>query len=300
MQEDARYFVVVNGAAGGGRCRSRADLALDRLREGGLELEVTLTEGPGHASELAREGFDAGHRRFLAVGGDGTSYEVINGLFPLTEGERVTLGSLPLGTGNSFLRDFGIIQEEAAFDALLRGETRAVDVIRVQHAEGVLHYINLLSVGFTADVATTANRYFKRLGTGGYGAAVIARVATLRHPIYHYRVDDEFEFEFPITFLSFCNSRYTGGAMMMAPEADCSDGQMDVICARRLSRTGLLAAFPKIFAGTHIDRPEIEASRARKVEILGGGEEDVMVDGEVLRLQLRSLEVIPGGLEVVA
>ncbi|MBK8593888.1 MAG: acylglycerol kinase family protein [Sandaracinaceae bacterium] len=76
------FFAIVNGAAGGGRCRARADQATRRLRDAGVKVEVHLTEGRGHASELAEDAYDAGHRHFIAVGGDGTSYEIVNGLFP--------------------------------------------------------------------------------------------------------------------------------------------------------------------------------------------------------------------------
>ncbi|MGH9681337.1 MAG: acylglycerol kinase family protein, partial [Candidatus Acidiferrales bacterium] len=101
------YFTIVNPAAGGCRCGTLAPRALDRLREAGLALEVRQTRAPGEATILAHEAYAGGFRYFIAVGGDGTGYEIVNGLFPeaLTEG-RAALGFLPLGTGNSFLRDF--------------------------------------------------------------------------------------------------------------------------------------------------------------------------------------------------
>lgn len=298
---EERYVAIVNGAAGGGRCRSRADQAMERLRDHGLELEVHFTHAAGHGTELAREAWQAGARRFLAFGGDGTSYEVVNGLFPLADGEDApTLGILPLGTGNSFLRDFGITTEAAAFDAVTSGRERMVDVVRVNHAEGVLHYINILGLGFTAAAGGLMNRRFKALGNFGYVAAVCVEVARLGHPIDAIRVDGAEVDERPAVFLSFCNSRYTGGTMMMAPDADPADGMVDVIRAGALNRRGLLGAFPKIFSGTHVDHPDVEAGRARRVEFVEPRPQDVMIDGEVLELKIESIEVLPKALRLLA
>lgn len=293
-------LVIVNGAAGGGRCRARADQAIARLHEAGVEVEVRLTEGPGHATELAADGRERGVTKFLSVGGDGTAYEVINGLFPNDTGDELTLGILPLGTGNSFLRDFGIIGEKVAIEALLRGRTHRVDVVRAEHEGGVFHYMNLLSVGFSAEAGDLTNRRFKKLGAAGYVAAVLASVAKLEHPVIPVRIDGGDTDRRPCVLLSFSNSRYTGGQMMMAPRADVSDGQLDVIRVGGMTRAQLLATFPAIYRGTHVDHPLVEQMRARRVDFEETVERPAMVDGEVLSVALRSLEVVPSALSVIA
>src|SRR6266513_3870251 len=102
-----RFFAIVNPAAGGGRSAKLAGPALARLREKGLKIDVIASTGQGHAVQLAREAYDQGYRRFLAVGGDGTAHEILNGVFAGRSAvQRITLGFLPLGTGNFFLRDF--------------------------------------------------------------------------------------------------------------------------------------------------------------------------------------------------
>src|SRR5688500_2909574 len=104
------HLAVVNPAAGGGRCGKQFPAALERLRNAGVEIDVVETGGPGEATPLVQRAWHEGRRRFIGVGGDGTGYEIVNGLFPLASadrsGERPSLGFLPLGTGNSFLRDF--------------------------------------------------------------------------------------------------------------------------------------------------------------------------------------------------
>ncbi|MEO0326442.1 MAG: acylglycerol kinase family protein, partial [Myxococcota bacterium] len=116
MSEGRSIMAIVNGAAGGGSCGRLASDALARLGQQGVRLEAHYTRGPGHATQLAREAWRDGWRRFLAVGGDGTGFEVVNGLLgdEGDEGERArpALGLMPLGTGNSFLRDFQISSAE--------------------------------------------------------------------------------------------------------------------------------------------------------------------------------------------
>lgn len=294
-----RILAIVNGAAGGGRCGAAASRALASLRSAGLQIDELVTQREGHATELARDAFAKGRRRFLSVGGDGTAYEIVNGLFPEATTEHVELGMLPLGTGNSFLRDFRITDEDSAMAALRGWETRSIDVIRAEHSEGVVFFINLLGLGFTATVGELTNRRFKRLGPAGYIAAVVSKMVDLDKPVDPILLDDAEEDARPAVFLSFNNSKFTGGAMMMAPDADPSDGRLDIIRAGDFSRLPLLWAFPKIFLGRHIEHPKVETRRASRVEFLEERRQPVMIDGEILHIALRSLEVLPHALEVV-
>jgi diacylglycerol kinase (ATP) len=295
------YVVVLNGKAGGGRCAARAREVLPRLREAGLALDVRETTAAGDATGIVRAAYAGGARRFLSVGGDGTTYEVVNGLFP--EAERapdVVVGMLPLGTGNSFLRDFGIVDAEGAIAALLRGESRAVDVVRATHDAGAIYYVNLLSIGFSATVGALTNRRYKPLGQAGYAFAVVNSLARLAHPTFPLRLDESEAIDLrPCTLLSFSNSRCTGGTMQMAPNANPADGELDVIRVGAMGRRELLRTFPKIYKGTHLAHPAVSETRARCVAFADPFPTDVMVDGEVLELTLRELRVLPGALRVI-
>jgi len=295
-------LAVVNRAAGGGRAGKLAEAALENLRKSGVEVEEAYTSGPGDATRIARESYTQGYRQFIAVGGDGTSFELVNGLFPeATNGERVTLGFLPLGTGNSFLRDFSKNGLEHATEAILTGNRRRVDVIRLTHTKGVLYYINLLSVGFTANVTALANRRFKRLGEAGYILGVLGCLMTLRRRSFPLRVDDTGEFEGDrCLFLTFNNSKYTGGKMMIAPKAEPDSGLIEYVRWGPIGRLGLLRNFPTLFDGTHLNHPLASRRGATRIEFRLEGPVDVMVDGEVFSLQLQTLEVLPGALDVMA
>ena len=291
-----RVHLVVNGAAGGGRCAQRAGPYLERLRSTGVDAEATYTSGPGDATRIARE---AQADVVVSVGGDGTLFEVLNGLLTRAAGSPA-LAVLPLGTGNSFARDFGLHEPEAAMDALASGRRRTCDVVRARHRDGELFYLNLLSVGFTARAGALTNRRFKPLGAGGYVLAVLASLVKMEHPTFSLRLDGGEPDGRACTLWSFSNSRFTGGDMMMAPDADPSDGLVDCVRIGPMGRRRFLGAFPRIFKGTHPELEEIDITRAERVDFELEDEVDVLVDGEILRMQLRSLEVLPGAVEFVA
>lgn len=294
------FYTIVNGAAGGGRARTLAEPVLRDLGKRGIVGEIVYTERPQHATELARKAYEDGHRRFLAVGGDGTSFEIVNGLFPAAKAGEVTLAMLPLGTGNSFLKDFGIKNAADAIRAIERDRAVPCDVVRAEHDAGSLHYINLLSVGFSARAGAMTNQRFKPFGAAGYVMAVLSCLARLEYDDSKVCLDDGAPDTRPSALLSFSNSRFTAGAMMMAPHADVSDGQVDVIRVGRLGRARFLSTFPRIFRGTHVTARDIEETRAKRVDFVDSALRDVMIDGEILRLRLASLEVMPAALKVIA
>jgi YegS/Rv2252/BmrU family lipid kinase len=295
------FVAIVNPAAGGGRCGRMAKAALDTLRQAGVELEIAETSAPGQAATLTRAAYARGRRAFLAVGGDGTACEIVNGLFPeAAAGERPALGFLPLGTGNSFLRDFTDRGAAYALEAIREGRRRSCDVLRLRHAAGELYFINLLSMGFAADAATVANRRFKRLGEIGYILAVLLCMTRLRRRAFPLRADDDADWDRRrCLFLSFNNSKFTGGKMMIAPQACASDGLIEYVRWGPIGRLGLLRNFPALFDGSHIAHPLASRRAVRQIEFALDAPVDVMVDGEVLTLDCRRIEVLPGALDVL-
>jgi diacylglycerol kinase (ATP) len=294
-------LAIVNPAAGGGRCGKLAPEALGRLRQAGLDVESVRTASSGEATDIARRAYGQGVRNFLAVGGDGTAYEIVNGLFPEagTNG-KAALGFLPLGTGNSFLRDFTEDGIEHTIESILNGRRRPCDVIQLIHTNGVLYFLNLLSLGFPADAGEIANRRFKRWGELGYIFAVLTRLANLRHVAFPHRLGGEQQWDKrAFLFLAFSNSKFTGGKMMIAPKADSADGLIECVRWQPVGRMRLLWNFPRLFSGTHIDHALASRAGVARVEFALDGPVNCMVDGEILRLQCQSLEVLPGALDVM-
>jgi diacylglycerol kinase (ATP) len=294
------FFAIVNPAAGGGRSAKLAGPALAGLREKGLKIDVVASTGPGHAVELAREAYEQGYRRFIAVGGDGTAHEIINGVYERARAkERIALGFLPLGTGNSFLRDFTKEGANASLQALVEGRTRAVDLVRLTHAKGDVYSFNLLSLGFTADVGALTNRYFKPFGYLGYLLGVFVRVVQLRRRAFRLRCDDDEDWdESRCLFLTFNNSKFTGGTMLIAPQADPTDGLIEFVRWGPIGRLGLLRMLPKLYDGTHIEHPLASRRSVRHVDFGLKVPVDVLIDGEIAALECVSLNVIPSAVDI--
>jgi YegS/Rv2252/BmrU family lipid kinase len=296
------YLAIVNPVAGGGRSAKLLAPALERLRAGAIQMDVAMTKAAGEATEIARAAYARGVRNFIAVGGDGTSYEIVNGLFPeATTGERPKLAFLPLGTGNSFLRDFSDRGVEYAIESILAQRYRPCDVLRLSHRKGLIHYINLLSIGFTADVATLRARRFSAWGELGYFGSIFLTLARFNRRAFPVRVDGQPEFDRrPCLFLTFNNSKFTGGTMMIAPKAQTDDGLIDYVRWGPIGRLGLIRNLPRLYDGTHIQHPLAECTAVPRIEFNLEVPVDVMVDGEVLTLHCQELDVLPHALTVVA
>lgn len=292
----------MNPAAGGGRSAKLLGPALKRLREAGLDIKVATTRTPGQATEIARDAYSRGTRNFIAVGGDGTSYEVVNGLFPQAIGnEPPILAFLPLGTGNSFLRDFSDRGVVHAIESLIANKIRGCDVMRMRHRNGVIYYINLLSMGFSADVATLRARRFSRWGELGYFTSIFLTLARFNRRPFPVRVEGQEVFDKRrCLFVTFNNSKFTGGTMMIAPKAEVDDGLVEYVRWGPIGRLGLMRNLPGLYDGTHIQHPLAECKAVSRVEFELDAPVDVMVDGEVLSLHCEELDVLPRALKVVA
>lgn len=312
------FFAIINPAAGGGRCGQRVATALARLRAAGVTMETAETSGSGEATQIARDAYGRGFRKFLAVGGDGTSFEIVNGLFPEScrlenesqmrglnlDDQIPTLGFLPLGTGNSFLRDFVGGSNDAALEHSMRAlearRARPCDVLRLTHRGGSLYYTNLLSVGFAADVATLRHRRFLRLGQFGYLLSIFLCLARLNRRAFPVRFPGQTEFDSRrCLFLTFNNSKFTGGTMMIAPDAVTDDGLIEYVRWGPIGRLGLIRNLSTLYDGTHTRHPMAERHAVPCVEFQLQGPVDVMVDGEVLTLECQSIDVLPAALRVV-
>lgn len=297
-------LAIVNPAAGFGKAAKLLGPAMDRLRAAGVTFDVAETQHAGHATELVREAYRQGYRKFIAVGGDGTSFETVNGLFPEALNDAPpTLGFLPLGTGNSFLRDFTPNAKgagaEYAIQAILENRSRPCDVIRLTHKAGTIYYINILSLGFVADVATLANRRFKRLGAASYGLAVVMKLVNFQKRVFPLTLDGVRQADPPSTaLLIFNNSKFTGGNMMLAPNADTGDGQIEIV-RWSADRFDFIRNFPKCYDGSHIHHPLIWTAQAKRIDLNFGQPMDIMIDGEVMTVEMESLEVLPSALNVM-
>jgi diacylglycerol kinase (ATP) len=300
-----RYLLIINPTAGKGRCGKRAPAALERLRAAGLDVETRWTTEPRDAVAIARQGFEDGFRNFISAGGDGTDFEVINGILPptLATGDKVRLGILPLGTGTSFLRDHASDLEEHGIRSLIDHRRRPCDVLVLNYStaangSGRYYFINIFGFGSTVDASIRGKKY-KRLGALGYMIGGVESILFMTYPKLPMRVDGGELEDRPSTLTSVLNNRYTA-QLKMAPDADIADGRFDLIRAEQMGRLELMRTFPKLLDGSHVRHPLISAVQAREIRFEVDEEVDVMIDGEILRLKPESIEILPRAIDVCA
>jgi diacylglycerol kinase (ATP) len=173
--------------------------------------------------------------------------------------------------------------------------------MRMRHRGGELYYINLLSMGFSADVAALRARRFSGWGELGYFISIFLTLARFNRRPFPTRVEGQEQFDDRrCLFVTFNNSKFTGGTMMIAPKAKVDDGLVEYVRWGPIGRIGLIRNLPGLYDGTHIQHPLAECKSVQRVEFKLDAPVDVMVDGEVLSLQCEELSVLPGALNVVA
>jgi diacylglycerol kinase (ATP) len=198
------------------------------------------------------------------------------------------------------LKDFTKRGVEHTVVALQKNSRRPCDVIRLRHAQGELYFLNLLTLGFPADVAETTNRRFKRWGELGYILGVFTRLVQLEHLAFPHRLAEKPELDRkPALFLTFNNSKFTGGHMMIAPNADPTDGLIEYVRWGPIGRLGLIWTLPRLFTGTHIRHHKASRAATKRIDFELAGPVNVMVDGESMRLECQSLEILPAALDVI-
>jgi len=298
----ADQLLIVNPIAGRGAGERVIPRIVRLLREHGLSFDLVRTERPWHAAELARQAVVSGYRTVVAVGGDGTSNEVLNGLMAAREaGEgEAAMGVLCVGTGNDFAYGMGIpLDLEEGCAALARGRTRRVDV---GHARGFRYFGNGIGIGFDAAVNVVASRLQRLRGFLVYLIAVLRTLLFYyRAPLTRIELDDQ-TLEQPALMISVMNGRRMGGGFLMTPFSRPDDGLFDLCIGKKMSQLEMLSFVPRFMKGTQVGDPRVIMTRSRRVRVkVEEGTQVVHADGETLALDVRELDlgVVPQALIVV-
>lgn len=289
--------LIANPIAGRGRGREVLPAAEEALRRQGLQVATEVTTRPLEAMEIARRAAEEECELVVALGGDGTSHEVANGLLSSGNSE-VALGMIPIGTGNDFATMFDTPTDlEAVAHRLREGKTRLIDIGRV----GERYFVNVLGIGFSALAAVESLKIQHFLsGLPLYLAAILI---TLReYQIPHITVEfDGQRLSMPMTLLEVANGKREGGGFLIAPDAENDDGLFDICLARGLGRLEILRLLPELMRGTHVDKEPVTMAKARRVILDSPDPLPVHVDGEILYTDAHHLEIeiIPHHLRVI-
>jgi len=297
--------LIVNPMAANGAVGKNWPHIHDFLQAEGASFDAVLTEEPGHAIQLARQALDDGYRTIVAVGGDGTVNEVLNGL--VVEGTvdpEVALGIIPWGTGADFTRSLGIPRDYMeAGRKLLRVETRPVDLGRItclrDGREVERYFINAAGLGFDGEVAELANRFPKVLGgTITYLTCLFISLVTYRNKSVELSFDGQ-HVRGRLNSAIVCNGRYLGGGMFMAPGAAFDDGIFDVVILGNLNKLEVVVNLPRLYKGTHLTHPKVSLCHAREVHVEARERMFLQADGELVGEAPATFQIVPGALRVV-
>lgn len=302
----SKLLIILNPWAGRGTAgRRRAELEA-ALRASGAEYEVLATHARGGATELTWQGIERGYGRIVAVGGDGTINEVVNGIKGAEAGLgiRAQLGIIPLGTGSDFIKVLDGVEPNDIAGGVRRAlgaRVRQVDLGRVQVGDAQpRHFINALGMGFDAQAAAESLKLTKLKGLAVYLVAIIRALATYKaHPM-HVEYDGS-RIHRRLLFASIANGRCQGGGFWLTPEALIDDGLLDLCLVDNLRLDEIIRHIPKVMEGSHTTLRQVTMGRARQITASCSAGMPVATDGEVIATDARqvTVETLPAALDVL-
>lgn len=301
------WFVIVNPNAGSGKGKADWPTIASLLGEVGISFEHALTKFKYHAVQLTVDAINAGYRKFIAVGGDGTLNEVVNGIFIQNQvaSSEFVVGVVAVGTGNDWRRMY-----DFPFD--YKGQVRIIsdgckfrqDVGLAKYyetgVENSRYFMNSAGSGFDAEVVASTNR-LKNSGRKGKFLYVLSLLKTLlrfRTTCVNVTVDG-FKYEEPIFSISSGIGRYSGAGMRQVPFALTDDGLFDVTIIRKLSKLNVIANIPRLFNGTILKHSRIVGLRGHDVKIISNPPVNLEVDGETLGCSPLHFSILPRAIAVM-
>lgn len=292
-----KLLVICNPVSGHGRAKRIFPKIEEYLEHKGNRYTLILTEYPGHAAEIARETCLEGFSGIVAVGGDGTLFEVLNGYRKNTSPARIPIGVVPTGTGNSVARELEIELSDwpSAIDIVLDNQPKKIDIACVRTNEDVYYFVNILGIGFAANVTARAHS-LKTFGNVAYTLGVFLEAVSLQPASFDINIDGK-SIERSAIFVEVSNTRYTAN-FFMAPAARIDDGLLDITVLNKVSRRKLIQYFPKIFTGEHVALEEVETFQARNIRIASNRPQRVSPDGELRGATPVEIECLPQAIEM--
>jgi YegS/Rv2252/BmrU family lipid kinase len=269
--------VIVNPAAGRGAARRAESVVARAFRAQGWAVDLVRTEGPGHGQELAALAVSQGARCVVAVGGDGTVHEVANGL--LRGDTDAALGVVPIGSGNDFAKLAGVYGHDPtrAVARLVTAKPRRFDAGRVLGE----WFVNSVGFGFGPAVVQTRNQMVNLRGFLSYLVPIVKTFFEFQPPVLDVAAPG-FREQGYMMMVEVCNGTTAGGSYRFAPDADPTDGKLDVCLIRRVSLPRFLMAIPRVIRGTHTSMREVAIIKTAKLVVRSPEQPLVVhVDGEL-------------------
>jgi diacylglycerol kinase (ATP) len=296
----ARAHLIVNPIAGAGKTKKLIPEITQKLKSVGLDFDISTTETAGDAVELAAVASRKGYKILISVGGDGTVNEVVNGIYNSGSMKDISLGIISTGTGADYIRTLKIPRfEQDDFERFAHLETRTVDVGFIEFEGKKKIFINFAGIGFDAEIVRKTTRGYKNLGkVSAYLLALFTTLITYKNKEISITIDQRQE-KWKIATVINANGRYGGGGMLVAPQADISDGLIDVIVVGDISKPDLLWSLPRIYKGTHLTHPKVKCIKARNIYIDSEAKMSIQADGDIIGQTPATFGIIPSALKII-
>ena len=295
---------IVNPTAGANKTRKRWPILESHARKVLSEFDVVFTEYRGHAIELAKKAALEGIDTLVAVGGDGTINEVVNGIYQ--SGRDVRLGIIDCGTGADFVRtvDVGKTYIES-IDNLKNGKTQQFDIIEAQFTsmrgkEKSRVFVNASDIGLGGDTVINVDGSPKVLGGRlAFLYGVLRSIVRLKIYPVRLKLDGNEIGEFEIISTIVANGKYFAGGMFVAPMANPQDGKFEVILIKKTTRRKFIRSLPLVYKGTHIYIDEVEHFSGSTLEVTSGEKAMIEMDGELVGYLPVKFKVLPKALKII-
>jgi len=295
--------IIVNPMASGGVTRIKWPHIKRLLDKTGFKYDHEFTEGPRHATELARDAASQGYRQVIAVGGDGTIHEVVNGLVDISGKSEAVLGIISTGTGNDFARSIGAHGAyRKTIGQLAMTTEKAVDVGIVEYANSKGNrkqriFVNTAGVGLDAAVLKATKKLFRVVSVIPYWISGVYTFA--RYQPKHMTISIDGQTENRKALGVIINNVYSfAGGMRIAPDADIADGLFDTVVLGDISKLQFMRGLSMVYKGTLGNHSEVDTYKAKNVEIDSKEQLYLQADGELLGQAPATFRVLPRALRV--
>jgi diacylglycerol kinase (ATP) len=306
MERDPKKIkLIFNPHADRGRAWNLAS-SLQSVIERHGDVVWTGTEYPTHATKLARQAASEGFETVVALGGDGTVHEIINGIMEIPREQRPALAAVPIGSGNDFCSNLGIESDlEKAMQRVFSGEEKWIDLGRVVDDSDRMEYFdNTLGIGFDASVTIHSYKITRLQGFSMYLWAVIQTIIRNHNAPRMTIHTDEETFDEEVLMMVVCNGPREGGGFYVAPDAVMDDGWFNYALIRRVSRPMMFRLIPEVMNGTHGRFKQVRMGRFRRLELRSEEPFTVHFDGEIFAgfssdVRQLQVEILPKALKVI-
>lgn len=292
-----RTLFIVNPAARHGETRKLIP-AIQRISGAVSQSEIQLSGGPRHAFDLARtaDGFDS----IVAVGGDGTAHEVLNGVMAHNEGARPAFGIVPAGSGNDYAHTLGMSDDlSTALQQIATGARRVVDLGQCNGA----WFGESVSMGLDARVTVKAVELKVTTGLSGLALYLRALIHVLSHQYYPHKVivqyDDEAPFETEMLVVAVTNGPTYGGGFKITPDSVPDDGLFDICRIDAMPKSEAFLRLPFVVIGKHTNMRPVHMARAKRLTLVSETTLEGQIDGEVILESAYDIQIVPSAMTVI-